>query len=232
MRHDFKCSRSARLRAAKHVVAALVASFLFLVLPARAAILFDNPGAVGQGLQLCDPCSSGNNTGYRVWDSFSLAQQSTVQSIRWIGSRSDAFTLGVNLEIAVVPYGADIFSAHYTDATITRGDTGLNSSFRVVQLPNLVLNPGTYWLSVHGPSVAEQQTWLGTFEASGDNSLIQYGPKPDNPQSAFPRNQDAVFRLNGIITSVPERSTWAMMILGFAGLGFLAYRRNSKMALA
>jgi hypothetical protein len=30
---------------------------------------------------------------------------------------------------------------------------------------------------------------------------------------------------------VPEPSTWAMMILGFAGIGFMAYRRKSKMAL-
>lgn len=31
-----------------------------------------------------------------------------------------------------------------------------------------------------------------------------------------------------IAPPVPEASTWAMMILGFAGIGFLAYRRNSK----
>jgi hypothetical protein len=31
--------------------------------------------------------------------------------------------------------------------------------------------------------------------------------------------------------AVPEPSTWAMMILGFAGIGFMAYRRNSKPAL-
>jgi hypothetical protein len=34
------------------------------------------------------------------------------------------------------------------------------------------------------------------------------------------------------VASVPEPSTWAMMILGFAGLGFMAYRRNSKPALS
>jgi PEP-CTERM motif len=28
--------------------------------------------------------------------------------------------------------------------------------------------------------------------------------------------------------AVPEPSTWAMMLLGFAGLGFLAYRRQEK----
>jgi hypothetical protein len=30
---------------------------------------------------------------------------------------------------------------------------------------------------------------------------------------------------------VPEPSTWAMMILGFAGIGFMAYRRKSKPAV-
>jgi hypothetical protein len=37
--------------------------------------------------------------------------------------------------------------------------------------------------------------------------------------------------LNGCIavfTDVPEPSTWAMMILGFAGIGFMAYRRRNK----
>jgi hypothetical protein len=47
---------------------------------------------------------------------------------------------------------------------------------------------------------------------------------------------DAVFedvrqvRLGGsaIAPAVPEPSTWAMMILGFAGVGFMAYRRRSN----
>jgi hypothetical protein len=33
------------------------------------------------------------------------------------------------------------------------------------------------------------------------------------------------------VGAVPEPSTWAMMILGFAGIGFMAYRRKSKPAL-
>jgi hypothetical protein len=33
-----------------------------------------------------------------------------------------------------------------------------------------------------------------------------------------------------ITTAVPEPSKWAMMILGFAGLGFMAYGRNAKPA--
>ena len=32
--------------------------------------------------------------------------------------------------------------------------------------------------------------------------------------------------------AVPEPSTWAMMILGFAGVGFMAYQRKNNRALA
>ena len=34
----------------------------------------------------------------------------------------------------------------------------------------------------------------------------------------------------GIASAVPEASTWAMMILGFLGIGFMAYRRKSPSA--
>lgn len=33
------------------------------------------------------------------------------------------------------------------------------------------------------------------------------------------------------VAAVPEPSTWAMLLLGFGGLGFLAYRRRSRTAL-
>jgi PEP-CTERM motif len=35
----------------------------------------------------------------------------------------------------------------------------------------------------------------------------------------------------GVVAGVPEPSTWAMMLLGFAGIGFVTYRRKSKLAL-
>jgi hypothetical protein len=34
-------------------------------------------------------------------------------------------------------------------------------------------------------------------------------------------------RLAGVMTATPEPATWAMLIVGFAGVGFLAYRRRS-----
>jgi PEP-CTERM motif len=41
----------------------------------------------------------------------------------------------------------------------------------------------------------------------------------------------ADYRAGASVGGVPEPSTWAMMILGFAGLGFTAYRRKAKSAL-
>jgi hypothetical protein len=38
--------------------------------------------------------------------------------------------------------------------------------------------------------------------------------------------------ISPIVTSVPELSTWAMLLIGFAGLGFMAYRRKQSAALA
>jgi hypothetical protein len=37
--------------------------------------------------------------------------------------------------------------------------------------------------------------------------------------------------VNNAVDAIPEPSTWAMMILGFSGIGFMAYRRKSKPAL-
>ena len=37
-----------------------------------------------------------------------------------------------------------------------------------------------------------------------------------------------VSALDGVVTTVPEPSSWALMILGFAGVGFLAYRKHKS----
>ena len=41
-------------------------------------------------------------------------------------------------------------------------------------------------------------------------------------------SHDIVFDVTTVTAAVPEPSTWVMLLLGFAGLGFAAYRRKSK----
>ena len=49
---------------------------------------------------------------------------------------------------------------------------------------------------------------------------------------ANPEGSTGPVGANTITAAVPEPSTWAMMILGFAGIGFMTYRRSRKSTMA
>jgi hypothetical protein len=58
---------------------------------------------------------------------------------------------------------------------------------------------------------------------------VFFGPDPPNPTATF----SFIDSFSPIPTSaVPEPSTWAMMILGFLGIGFMTYRRRESLAVA
>jgi hypothetical protein len=67
-------------------------------------------------------------------------------------------------------------------------------------------------------------------------SLFYLGMYPSPPSEyGIVMNYDTTFRTYSDTTfssAVPEPSTWAMMLIGFAGIGFMAYRRKSKPALS
>jgi hypothetical protein len=65
-------------------------------------------------------------------------------------------------------------------------------------------------LSVSGPFANEQLFAI-------------FGPQAALAPAAF-------LTLETSVAAVPEPATWAMMIVGFAGVGFVAYRRKSKSA--
>ena len=74
-------------------------------------------------------------------------------------------------------------------------------------------------------------TSLSPFAATGTGQLLLFsntgvsmtlGVEISHPAGAGATTGD----IN--ISGVPEPSTWAMMILGFAGIGFMAYRRKAK----
>ena len=65
----------------------------------------------------------------------------------------------------------------------------------------------------------------GTVEFLGTFSSLTW----TNPQYEYWYGFDVGFQS---VAAVPEASTWAMLMLGFAGLGAMAYRRRNKIALA
>jgi hypothetical protein len=63
--------------------------------------------------------------------------------------------------------------------------------------------------------------------ATGTSTVLQVHGQQD-PEAMFFDD----FSVTPAVSAVPEPSTWAMMIVGFVGLGSLAYRRKSKSAHA
>jgi len=41
-------------------------------------------------------------------------------------------------------------------------------------------------------------------------------------------NEPGIFVFGGAVEAVPEPSTWALMLLGFTGLGFVGYRSAGR----
>jgi hypothetical protein len=77
----------------------------------------------------------------------------------------------------------------------------------------------------HDPFIKGTGTFTITAAGITNNSTIS------DVEFRFSTATDPFFQLPGVLTSVPESSTWAMMILGFFGVGFMAYRRKTQGAL-
>jgi hypothetical protein len=103
-----------------------------------------------------------------------------------------------------------IVTANATDAIVSANVSGLN------------LASGTYWAGFIAPFFA-----VSGFDG-GPATLIDTVPHTGVQNADLPG--DLGFQL--LTGAVPEPSTWAMMILGFAGLGFMAYRRKEKLVLS
>jgi hypothetical protein len=116
---------------------------------------------------------------------------------------------------------------------------------------NLIVYNSQYLTSVGGnaPSLSEQfsiasdytLTTNTIYEVILDARIAAQAGGPSSSAESVYANLDPMFSIsdplytialsdgfgNGIAGGVPEPSTWAMMLLGFSGVGFMAYRRKS-----
>lgn len=95
--------------------------------------------------------------------------------------------------------------------------------------PGVSLASGQYFLALNVP-VSDVLLIFGTETGGGAHivtgSAWQFYAFNDTPRSF-------AVSVNGeVVTAVPEPSTWAMMILGFFGVGLMAYRRRKSSALS
>jgi hypothetical protein len=88
----------------------------------------------------------------------------------------------------------------------------------------ITTNLTTYDFNVASPG-------LGIIPNSGDQAFAQYvnftAAGEVIESVTFTSSSNAFEVANFQVAAVPEASTWAMMILGFLGIGFMAYRRKN-----
>lgn len=89
------------------------------------------------------------------------------------------------------------------------------------------VNPGTtFLLSTAAGSVGQT---VSTYDTSTFGFFGITSATPFTSATFFSQNVDSTFNIPEIefaVAAVPEPATWAMMILGFCGLGLMAYRRR------
>ena len=88
-------------------------------------------------------------------------------------------------------------------------------------------------LTLHAPGATSAM-----FSAIGSLSVLKdqsdFAGSAGSADSSILGNAFSVTAMPGVssVTAVPEPSTWAMMLAGFVGLGFLGYRKACKESLA
>lgn len=78
----------------------------------------------------------------------------------------------------------------------------------------------------------EWQEYIAPFAAGGTGSTARFAIEYLGDADTSNYIGVDFLRITTAISAVPEPSTWAMMILGFAGVGFMTYRRRKVPVLA
>jgi PEP-CTERM motif len=151
------------------------------------------------------------------------------------------------LVAAAVPAKAAVYDWTLSGVSFSDGGTASGTlTFGVIVLPSDVELTAYNIVTTTG-SVLSGNTYQGTtaqfvssvgFDLSANSELLHLNFSAlslDSPSSLsgyeFVGGNFRTITSGSITASIPEPSTWAMLLLGFAGLGFMAYRRKSKPAL-
>ena len=212
---------------------ALSALALIASVPAKAAIVFQDSsgdvflqnwaGRLGMDFQIN---SSISVSALGAFDNGSLANLSGVGGN---GVDVGIFTLG----------GALVGTSVHFDGTTAYTQIG-GDAFQTV--PSFILGPGQYSIVA-----VNDRNYNQGFDGGNTNTLqtlnnlggiITFGPSRYDSITTLglPGNIDGppVDRYDAgtfMASAVPEPSTWAMMILGFFGVGLMAYRRKDRPTL-
>jgi len=172
-----------------------------------------------------------NESGNRMTFAFSAISdpnhEFSISQVSFTGHSSDPSGL-LNFGVAFggYNYSTGFVGVRYgADGKFGGGDDTFITSGPNTQLVDAVFGRGSgnsLAAVCHGCTLAEQQAAVDAVAADPGFPFSFTGT-----YTVVEDSGSATFN----IASVPEPSTWAMMILGFVGMGFMAYRRKSKSTL-
>jgi hypothetical protein len=163
--------------------------------------------------------------------------------------------------VSASPAMADVFATYVyqpgTTVTFTDGVETVTGSFQVdLTTQSVVPNVGTVTLTGSGSESgvyinnrgfnAGSSDFSDAADSSTSEVVLVFSERPptstldlDSFVTAFNNLSTGAFEGStnatggaSITAAVPEPSTWAMMILGFAGIGAMTYRRRKSAVLA
>ena len=164
-------------------------------------------------------------TANHVSDSFSVSPDRNnviIGSITWVNRATAGTDQNFNVNYT--------FTLNFTSPTVQSDSQVL--TFNIQQLTNsagdLVFGVSDAFSSLSFNLAGVKVDDFKFFEG-GNGSYSDNNNRWSNPEGGT-----STLYITADFTSVaavPEASTWAMMILGFAGVGFMAYRRKSQASL-
>ena len=198
-----------------------------LVLESAVQLQGQGLGAVTTALTLQSPANTTNETGGvnlggPFGNALTGASQSQLFTLSGLGlSNANQLGLIVNLN---EPGSENPPSVTLNNLALTAFTGGTSITFGLAAgLAGTTLNQVAGGLGGSGIAFVLDSTEAAQLTALGLNTQLGVSASFGNA-SGGPEAIQAVH----LTAAVPEPSTWAMLMLGFAGLGFMAYRRRGQ----
>ena len=201
----------------------LIASF---PASADAAVVYQSVPdlTVGAINSFCSDCIGYQVLQYEPLDQFTLGSAASINGLV-LSTYAGPYYNGLT------PFTFEVYDSAHSNIIFSEPvSPTLVSTFGVYDIVSanvsgLNLAAGTYWAGFVADGFA-----LPNYIGVGNGSLIETYPQTGTERFDVNIGGNLGYELLGV-SAVPEPSTWAMLLIGFAGIGFMAYRRKSKPAL-
>jgi hypothetical protein len=156
---------------------------------------------------------------------FFYGEDTTFQSTllqQMVSGLTPGVTYGLSFEWAAAQQTG--FSGRTTDQWVATLGTGPSESTVVVTNPS---HGFTGWMTATLHFTATSTSELLSLDGVGTCPDLPAGGCPEGDSGAPP-----FALIDSVALNTPEPSTWAMMLLGFAGLGYAGFRRRRRAAIS